>query len=133
MKHFKEKDRVVLNERAHIEINGKDQAGVVGTVLKVFEDLDVAIVEFNGMPVKVPVHILEKYNPDKQNNETDKSEEKITITRDQFFEAVAQATNPVRLSESTGGKMKPETLVLLGLATGIVCKEVERILFGDHD
>jgi hypothetical protein len=133
MKQFKEKDRVVLNESAHVEINGKDQTGVVGTVLKVFEDLDVAIVEFEDIPVKVPVHILEKYDPNKERNEEDKPEEKIIITRDQFFKAVAQATNPVHLSEHTGGKMKPETLILLGIASSIVCKDVERILFGDND
>lgn len=129
---FQEKDKVVLRDNAHIEINGQDQTGVVGTVLKVFEGLDILIVEFGGIPVKVPVHILRRYDPDKERNE-EPIKDRITITRDQFQKAVIAATNPHKLSENTGGKMSPSTLVLLGLTTGIICKDVETILFGGND
>lgn len=123
---FKENDKVVLRNDAHIVINDKDVSGAIGVVHKVFEDLGVAIVAFEGVPVKVPIEILNSYE---EKNE-DPGEKIITISREDFKKAVMKAVDPERLAQGGNEDMSPIALLTVGMTGMIICKDVEKILFG---
>lgn len=127
MMNFKEKDKVILKSGAHVMINDEDKTGVIGIVHKVIDTLNIVLVEFDGNLIKVPADILEPY---KEKNEN-RGEETITISRKDFKDALMKAVDPKRLAKGGNENMSPIELLTVGMTGIIICKDVEKILFGD--
>lgn len=111
-------------------------AGLTGTgkVVRVYSDLDIAIVRFeNGQVVKIPVDYLVEVEQKNENQETKIPEGAKRISKHEFLDAVMTVTSPDQIVGSRSGEVDPMKLLFGGMTVVIVGTHIMEELYQDEE
>lgn len=102
-----------------------------GTIKTLYEDVDVAIVEMGNGEIK-KAHFIELIILTEAEPVESVRTDTITITREDFVHALAQAVTPTELRKLNGsGVLNDHDVFTLALSGIVVGHALENVLFGE--
>lgn len=131
MSKFNPGDRVTFVKNAFTVVNGEDMTGKVGIVKKVFTDLPIVLVQFDGEVCKMHDVFLEKAPDPKPEFDPKRV---VEITREDFHDIAVKFTSLKFLADLFEGEDVEDDYILeFASVAAVVTDNLENMLFGDTE